>query len=147
MNSSSEHLADRITELEQENAEQATELDRLSERVAELERRMNGDTDLDYVGDLRTFVESFEPKSHQERSLAIAYYLERFRGEENVTVRDIKEGYRDCRVPSLNNPSQMLAEMEQKGWLLRDGTAGRTQLWRLTATAQELVEQRVNDDT
>lgn len=132
-------MSDEVQQLREEISE-------LTERVDEIERRMNQEGEQTYTGDLREFVESFQPDSHTERSLAIAYYIEQFRGQENFTVDAIKDGYRECRVKSPANMSDVLGGMEENEWLLRDGKEERKQLWRLTATAQEEVEERIKDN-
>lgn len=122
-------------------------LTHLEERVTELERRLEGDEVPDVDEGLRGFVESFNPTSHTQRALSIAYYLENFRDNETFTVADIEEGYRECRVKPASNMSDVLGRMEGRDWLLRDGTEGQTQLWRLTATALETVEEGTHNDT
>lgn len=122
-----------------------TELTQLKERVTELEHRLNGESQPKSGKGIREFVETFDPSSHTERSLCIAYYLESYRGKESFTVEDIEEGYRECRVKSASNMSDVLGRMEDRDWLLRDGKDGNTQLWRLTATALETIEEEVNN--
>lgn len=122
-----------------------TELNELKERVSELEHRLNGQARPEAAEGIREFVESFDPSSHTERSLGIAYYLESYRGKESFTVGDIEEGYRECRVKPASNMSDVLGRMEGRDWLLRDGKDGQTQLWRLTATALDSVQKEVNN--
>lgn len=122
-----------------------SELTELKERVTELEHRLNGQNQPEAAEGIREFVESFNPSSHTERSLYIAYYFESYRGKESFTVGDVEEGYRECRVKLASNMSDVLGRMEERDWLLRDGTDGQTQLWRLTATALETVEERDNN--
>ncbi len=122
-----------------------TQLLELKERVTELETRLNGQAKPEVADGIREFVESFNPSSHTERSLPIAYYLESYRGKESFTVGDIEEGYREIREKPAGNMSDVLGRMEDRDWLLRDGKDGHTQLWRLTATALETVEEEVNN--
>lgn len=122
-----------------------TQINQLEERVTELENRLDGSAEPEAIEGIREFVESFDPSSHTERALSIAYYLESFRDEERFTVGDIEDGYRECRVKPASNMSDVLGRMEERDWLLRDGKEGQTQLWRLTATALETIEQEVND--
>ncbi len=117
----------------------------LKERVTELENRLDGTAENESTEGIREFVESFEPSSHTERSLSIAYYLEHYRGKESFTVEDIEGGYRECRVKPAGNMSDVLGRMEERDWLLRDGKEGQTQLWRLTATALDTVEEEVKN--
>lgn len=122
-----------------------TELTELEDRVTELEHRINGQSQSEVAEGLREFVESFDPSSHTERSLCIAYYLEANRDKENFTVEDIEESYHECRVKPAGNMSDVLGRMEERDWLLRDGKDGRSQLWRLTASALSTVEEGVSN--
>jgi hypothetical protein len=130
-----------------EGEELRSQMNQFQERVTELERRLDGDEEPDAAKGIREFVESFDPSSYTERSLSIAYYLETYRDKEKFTVGDIEDGYRECRVKPASNMSDVLGRMEGRNWLLRDGTNGQTQLWRLTASALETVEEEINDGT
>lgn len=133
-------MSDGVEELQ-------TQVHQLEKRVTELENRLNGEADPEAAEGIREFVEASDPSSHTERALSIAYYLESYRDKERFTVGDIEDGYRECRVKPASNMSDVLGRMEERDWLLRDGKEGQTQLWRLTATALETVEQEVNDAT
>lgn len=133
--------------MSEEIEELRTQVKDLQERVSELEQRLDGGGSQEDAGDIRQFVESLNPSSHTERSLAIAYYLETYRGQENFTVNDIEEGYRECRVQAAGNMSDVLGRMEGNNWLLRDGKENRKQLWRLTANGLDKVEEAIEDGT
>lgn len=131
MSDSTEDLKEQVKELEQ--------------RVTELENRLDG-TDKPTAGaGLKGFVEENNPSSHTERSLYIAYYLEMHRGLDEFTVGDIEDAYREARVQPAGNMSDVLGRMEDRDWILRAGTEGRTQLWKLTATALKTVEEGSKD--
>lgn len=121
------------------------QVNQLEERINELERRLNGNQEPEADEGIREFVESLDSSSHTERALGVAYYLETYRGKETFTVGDIEEGYRECRMKPASNMSDVLGRMENRDWLLRDGKDGQTQLWRLTATALETVEEGINN--
>lgn len=133
--------------MSEEVKELRSQVKQLQERVTELERHLDGKEEPEVADGIRKFVESFGPSSHTERALSVAYYLESYRGKENFTVGNIEDGYRECRVKPASNMSDVLGRMEDRDWLLRDGTNGQTQLWRLTATALETVEEEINDGT
>lgn len=133
-------MSDQVKQLQ-------SQVDQLEERITELEKRLDGGETVEAEEDLRAFVESLGPSSHTERSLYIAYYMEKYRDEDTFTVEDIEEGYRECRVKSAGNMSDVLGRMEERDWLLRDGKQGRTQLWSLTATALNNVKEELNNDS
>lgn len=113
----------------------------LNQRVTELENRLSSNDQPTAGTDLKGFVEQKNPSSHTERSLYIAYYLETHRGLDEFTVSDIEDAYRECRVQPAGNMSDVLGRMEDREWILRTGTEGRSQLWKLTATALKTVEE------
>ena len=121
-----------------------TQVNQLEERVHELERRLDGNEELEAKEGIREFVESLDPSSHTEQALYVAYYLETYRGKETFDVGDIEEGYRESRMKPAGNMSDVLGRMEDRGWLLRDGTNGQIQLWRLTGGALQTVEEGVD---
>lgn len=123
-----------------------TQVNQLEERVNELESRLDGKEQPEVEEGIREFVESLDPSSHTERALGVAYYIETHRGKEAFTVGDVEEGYRECRMKPASNMSDVLGRMENRDWLLRDGKDGQTQLWRLTATALETVEEGTDND-
>ena len=121
------------------------QVEELKQRVTEIENRLDG-TDQPTAGaTLREFVEENDPSSHTERSLYIAYYLETQRGVGEFTVGDIEDAYRECRVQPAGNMSDVLGRMEDRDWVLRAGTDGRAQLWKLTGTALNTVEEDSNN--
>lgn len=124
-----------------------SQVNQLEERVTELERRLDGNGSPEMEKNLRAFVESLSPSSHTERSLYVVYYLESYRDSESFTVENIEEGYRECCVKPASNMSDVLGRMEERDWLLRDGKDGQTQVWRLTATALNTVEEELNYDS
>lgn len=133
-------MNDKMEELQNQVVE-------LTERVSTIENRLDGEENLSVTDGIREFVESFDPSSHTERSLYIAYYLEKYCEKETFSVKDIEEAYRDCRVNPANNMSDVLGRMENRDWLFRDGTEGQTQLWRLTASGLDTVTEEIDDES
>lgn len=120
----------------------------LQERVQQLEERMttiedrfeSGDMP-DETVDLRAFVEQVDPSTHVERVVTIGYYLETQEGHSNFTIEDIEEGYRTCKTQKPANPSDALANAEERGWLMRDGKDDHFQLWMLTREGEQYIEE------
>lgn len=121
----------------------ATELkervERLEERVKELEDLVTGAEVMQSESDLESFLERVSPETHVERATAIGYYYVHNTDRAPFTVPDIEEGYEKCRTPKPANLSDVLAGAEERGWLMRSGTKGRTQLWTVTQNGDEAV--------
>ena len=124
-----------------------SEVEQLRQEVKDLEDRVSTLEQLFEDGEqprkttgMRKFISEFDPANHVERALGIAYYLEHYQAHENYTVDDIEEGYRTCKMQKPANLSDVLANAEERGWLMRDGKDGRFQLWMLTQDGERLVE-------
>lgn len=113
----------------------------LEERVAAIEGRFESGDVPNETPDLRTFVEQVDPTTHVKRVVTIGHYLETQRGYENFTVEDIEKGYRTCKIPLPANPSDALANAEDRDWLMRDGKNEHYQLWMLTREGEQHVEE------
>lgn len=122
------------------------ELNELKERVGELEEKIGDTPDtIDRSMDLSTFVQEFDPSSHPERAVAIAYYLEAYEDQDTFTVKDIRNGYEQCRFNPPANLSDALSSCEAKGWVMRKGKEGQTTVRQLTKSGIEEVEEVIED--
>jgi hypothetical protein len=128
-----------------DTADVEARIEELESRISELEQLIHdGQADGDVTG-MREFVEEFDPDSHPERALAIAYYLDHHQGHENFTSKDIEDGYRTCRVQKPANMSDVLAALEEKEWAMDDGKDGQTRLRRLTKDGLAEVNEVIDD--
>jgi cell division septum initiation protein DivIVA len=129
----------------------SNEIETLQERVQQLEERVKTLEQKFQSGepigasDLRSFVEDVEPTTHVERAIAIGYYLEKSQGFNNFTIEDIEEGYRECKIQKPANPSDVLANAEGRGWMMRDGKEDHYQLWVLTRDGENTIEEMIDE--
>lgn len=137
-NSDSTNQTERISSLE-------IRLREIESRVETIEQRIDGDDVAEETTGLREFVQRFDPETHTERALAIAYHLDRHQGRDNFTVADITDGYRTIRAQKPANMSDVLSQVEGKGWTMDDGKDSRTRLWRLTNDGLTEVEEVIDD--
>jgi hypothetical protein len=118
----------------------------LEQRVTELEQRLDSGENVEATADIIEFVQSLDLSNHQERALAIAYYLEKYRDYDNFTSGDIEEGYRECRLTRPANMSDVLGKMNDNyGWSIRDGKDGQVALWRLSIDGQQKIEEELEN--
>ncbi|RYJ08280.1 hypothetical protein ELS19_17140 [Halogeometricum borinquense] len=116
-------------------------LSKLEERVNTLEDQVNGQAHQMSKGELRSFVEEWDPTTHKERAVVIGYFIEHGRGDGKFTMEDIAEGYRECKIPEPANMSDVLSNAEDSGLLMRSGKEGRLQNWMLTADGEQFVTE------
>lgn len=122
------------------------EVEDLKERVSRLEERLeSGSASSENVTGLREFVGEFDPSTHTERALAIGYHLDEHQGQEKFTSDDIEDGYRTARESPPANMSDVLANCEERDWMMRDGEEGQTQLRMLTSGGLDYVEEVLED--
>jgi len=130
-----------------DTADVKTRIEELETRVSELEQLVHDGKASNDVTGLREFVDSIDPDTHAERALAIAYYLEQYQRQENFTSKDIANGYRTIRVQKPANMSDVLSDLEEKGWAMEDGKDGQTRLRRLTTDGLDVIEEVTGDGT
>ncbi|ELZ96087.1 hypothetical protein C440_05340 [Haloferax mucosum ATCC BAA-1512] len=113
----------------------------LEDRVSSLEGQIAGQAQPASKSEIRSFVEDWDPDTHKERAVVIGYFIEHGRGENNFTVEDITDGYRECKIQEPANMSDILAGAEKEGLAMRDGKEGRLQNWVLTADGEKFVTE------
>lgn len=122
----------------------------LQERVAQLEDRVSAlekklESGVEVEAPLRAFIEEVNPSTHVERAITIGYHLESNQNFENFTIEDVEDGYRDCKMPTPANLSDVLAGAQDQGWAMRDGKDGQYQLWMLTREGEEFVKGAISE--
>lgn len=124
------------------------ELEDLKSRVSALEAKLEKNPDIaSRTMDISTFVQKFNPNTHPERATAIAYYLEHYEDQENFIKSDIEESYKQCRMKLPANMSDVLAGCEEKGWVMREGKDGQTNIRKLTMNGIEMVKEVMDDES
>lgn len=118
------------------------EVAELRDRVSRLEAKIEENPDaFEEATDLRSFVAEFDPDTHVERAVAIAFYIEHYENQESFTTTDIEDGYERARIQGPANMSDVLGECEDRGWMMRTGRQGQAQLRQLTAEGIAHVEE------
>lgn len=124
------------------------ELDELKERVSALEAKIEDDPEVTRDAmDISTFVQDFDPDTHSERAAAIAFYLEKYEGQEKFTRKDIEEEYKRCRMNLPANMSDVLSSCESKGWMMRDGKDGQANVRTLTRNGLTMVQEVIENES
>jgi len=124
------------------------EVEHLKERVEALEEMVeDGSMSISRSMDLSTFVQEFDPSSHPERIVAIAYYREAYEDKDTFLTSDIREAYERARFQKPSNLSDSIAGAEDKGWVHRKGKNGQATVRQLTNQGVEMVEGVMDDGT
>lgn len=88
---------------------------------------------------LGEFIVRVKPKSATEYAIAIAYFFERVEGVDEITLKEVREGFRRVKFPH-SNPSQALVDAKSQNFLM-EGSAPK--LYTLTKLGQQMIESRL----
>ena len=91
---------------------------------------------------IREFMISKNPKSEMERTLTIAYYLERFGSLASFNAKDLENGFRRAKEKLPRNINYEVIRCIQKGYLMEaEEKKDNRKAWHLTNTGLEYVEK------
>jgi hypothetical protein len=130
-------------------------LEDLEKRVELLEHRVTSLEDKGSKGDVAKrvkqqtigeFVIESGAKSYNEKTCAIASYMEKFREKKSFTSEDITQGYRDARESLPKNVSDTVKACAQKKWFSEINKNAKTgaKEYQLTNTGAKAVEYNFN---
>ncbi len=94
------------------------------------------------VGEKPSFVEfasSFEPKSHPQRFLTVAYYLYKWE-DRDITYDDLEEYYRKARWPMPSNPRDVAGDLVRDGYIEDAGRVNGKKAFRILQKGIKFVE-------
>lgn len=89
---------------------------------------------------IQEFILSRKPRTEVERTLAIAYFLERIEGLASFTVDDLRDAYSRAKEPKPKNLNDAVNKSIRKGCMTeaRERT-GKLKAWIVTNTGEKLV--------
>jgi len=70
---------------------------------------------------LTEFVNSTNPQSDLDRALCCALFLQVHRSLESITTKDVKDAYREAKLPKSTNMSEAIAKNIDKGFMAPTG--------------------------
>jgi len=90
---------------------------------------------------VKEFVLSKKPKDDVQRTLAIGYYLERYKGLPSFNVKDLESGFRDAKekVPGNINLC-VIANTKKNHMMVAKEKRDKLKAWVLTNRGEEYVE-------
>lgn len=81
--------------------------------------------------------------SLMDKAVVLAYWLEEYQGNESFTSADLKNAFLSAREPAPVNPSDVVAKLEAARKLMKADRIGKAQSYRLTRTAINEVNERL----
>ena len=84
--------------------------------------------------------------SLMDKAVVLAYWLEEYQGNESFTSADLKNAFLSAREPAPVNPSDVVAKLEAARKLMKGDRIGKAQSYRLTRTAINEVNERLQPE-
>jgi len=82
--------------------------------------------------------------SFTEKAVVLAYWLEKYQQQPTFSSTDLKVAFEKAREPSAKNPSDLVAKLETTARIMKAEKVGVVQHYRLTSTAVEEIEAKIN---
>jgi hypothetical protein len=126
----------------------ANRLKDLERRVGEIERRFlsapnSQEPDAKPLS-IQEFLGAKKPTTDVERTLFVAFYLEKFANVSPLNISDLKEAFGKAREPTPSNLNDAVNKNIQKGLIMEvDARKGGLKSWVLTTSGESLVTGRV----
>jgi len=85
-------------------------------------------------------------KTHTDRVVGMAYYLDKYKGVDPFNVKDIEEMYEEARIQPPKNLSDIVAKQAKRGLFIeakekKDGLKA----WRISALGIEYIESLLEE--
>lgn len=128
----------RITERLEEHEERISKLEKLLQtRPEEFKKKLS----------IREFMLSKNPKSEMERTLAVAYYLEKFQDFTSFHAKDLKSGFRRAKAKIPGNINYEVIRNIQKGYLEEaEEKKENRKTWYLTISGEKYVDDNFEEE-
>ena len=90
---------------------------------------------------IKEFILQKKPKSDIQKTLAIGYYLEKFRNFSSFNANDLKKGFREAREKIPPNIPDKIQKNIAKGHMMEaDAEKDGLKAYMLTESGEKLVE-------
>ena len=112
------------------------------ERISRLEKLLQTKPkDVRKKLSIREFVLSKNPKSEMQKTLGIAYYLEKYESFTSFNAKDLESGFRRAREKIPRNVNYEIIRNIQKRYMMEaEEKKDNRKAWCLTNTGVEYVE-------
>lgn len=87
------------------------------------------------------FFRKISPKTDVDRVLVAAYYLEKFRNQDNFTATEIKDTIRGAKIPPPGNPSESVNKNIKKGFIMPSGDKDGKMAFVLTSDGEDTIDE------
>lgn len=97
---------------------------------------------------IQEFIVSRKPRSAVERTLAIAYFLEKYEGRTSFSIDDLRDAYSRAKEPAPKNLNDAVNKNIRKGCITESTNhSGKLKAWTVTNTGEKLVKENFSGGT
>ena len=82
--------------------------------------------------------------SFTDKAVVLAYWLEKYQQRPTFSSADLKVAFEQARELSPKNPSDLVAKLETTARIMKAEKVGAVQHYRLTSSAIEEIEIKIN---
>jgi hypothetical protein len=95
---------------------------------------------------IKEYIIKHAPENDVQRTLVIAGYLEKEKDYSSFNIDDIKQGFRQARIPQPSNANDKVNMNISKGYLMEDeAKKDNKKAWVLTVTGESAVENNFGE--
>ena len=119
-------------------------LDDHEKRITELESKFQSEPEVtEKPISLKEFLISKNPKGAVNKTLVIAYYLEKHKGNKNFTVKELESGFREAREKVPKNINDKIYQNIKKGYMDEAEKKNNRKSYYLTTTGESFVRDKL----
>jgi hypothetical protein len=90
---------------------------------------------------IKEFILSKNPKNDTQKTLAVAYYLEKYEGLPSFNVKDLERGFHEAKEIAPENINYKVIANIQKGFMMESKEKkDNLKAWNLTNSGEKFVE-------
>ena len=91
------------------------------------------------------FFRNYSPQKDTDKTLVIMYFLESRRKMENITTKDISEGFKEIREKTPANVSDKVQLLHKKGLITPGDVINNLRGWMITRSGLAYLEKLKNE--
>lgn len=123
-------------------------LEEHEERISRLEKLFQRKPqDIKKKLSIREFMLSKNPKTEMQKTLAIAYYLEKYENLASSNVKDLESGFRRAKEKIPRNINYQVIRNIKKGYMMEtENKKDNRKAWYLTNSGEKYVDNNFEQE-
>lgn len=139
---SESNLADDVSKIKHQLAKLETRVAKLESEQSLPRRRSSVERP-----SINEFIITKGISTDTDKTLVIAYYLEKFEGLSESNTDDLSRGFKRAKEPPPGNLNETVNKNVRKGYLMETGQKEGKKAWALTNSGNNFVETSLGRDS